>query len=160
MDHDANRANVIERTARIRRDSTHTDAELITRQLDTVDLIVGGATVRQVAAHYGLDMHTVRDDYHAGLNLLTDRSIDRSIALREEITLRQRALILANMPRAKAGDRISAQIVQNSDALLISLWGLRSLRADPPARRTTSELAEAVEAYLDGVTAGSLPPAR
>ena len=73
--------------------------------MDVVDLIVNGASLRQVARHFKIDTETARLHYTAGLARLIDTSVDRSLALREEVTARQRELILANMARAKAGDR-------------------------------------------------------
>lgn len=145
---------MFERTDIARKDAAGTEAEFVARQMDIVDLIVNGASLRQVADHYKIDWATARADYTAGLARLIDTSIDRSIALREEVTARQRALVLANMPRAKAGDRSSAAIIQAADNLLASIWGLRSLRIERPARPRSDALADAVSAYLDGVTAG------
>ena len=154
MDHETIRKSVKARTKDIRRktrESAATDAELITRQLDTVDLIVNGATVRQVAELFVRDMSDVTVDYHAGLALLIDKSIDRSIALREEITARQRSLVFANMPKARSGDRAAAQIVIAADGLLASIWGLRSLRIERPPRTGDPGIADAVGAYLEGL---------
>jgi len=157
LDHDAVRKSVHARTAEIRRKtrrSASTEAELRVRQLDTVDLIVGGATVRHVSEHFGRDVEDVRKDYAAGLALLVDKSVDRAVQLREEVTARQRALILANMPKAKAGNLQSAHIVAAADNLLASIWGLRSLRIDPPVREGDARLADAVEGYLAGLAEG------
>jgi hypothetical protein len=150
VDHDATRAAA---TVRVRgyRDDAETEAEDVARQFDVVDLIVNGATVKQVADHFLCSIATVRRDYAAGVEALRDRSIETTMALRDEITMRQRSLILANMPRARAGDRASALIVQGADALLASIWGLRSLRIEPPKRPRDPALAAAVEGYLEGL---------
>lgn len=153
MDHDKIRDATLERTDIARRDSASTEAELVARQMDVVDLVVNGASLRQVARHFAITGETARQDYAAGLARLVDTSIDRSIALREEVTARQRELILANMARAKAGDRHAAAIVQGADGLLASIWGLRALRTEPPPRPRDDALADAVSAYLDGITA-------
>jgi len=161
LDHDAVARSVHARTAEIRsthRKSASTEAEMRVRQLDTVDLIVGGATVRHVSEHFGRDMEDVRKDYHAGLALLIDRSVDRAIQLREEVTARQRALILANFPKAKAGNPQAASIVHACDNLLASIWGLRSLRIDPPIRDGDPTLADAVGAYLTGLADAAAKP--
>ena len=160
MDHEAVAGAVFERTDIARKDAAGTEAERIARQMDIVDLIVAGASLRQVAKHFKIDPEQARKDYAAGLAHLIDTSVDRSIALREEVTARQRELILANMARAKAGDRAAAAIVQGADGLLASIWGLRSLRIERPPRRGDERLADAVSAYLDGITAGASPPAR
>ena len=157
MDHDKTRAAVLERTDIARRDSSHTEAELVARQMDVVDLIVNGASLRQVSKHFKIEYEQARLDYAAGLRRLTDNSIDRSLAMREEVTARQRELILANMARAKAGDRSSAAIIQAADNLLASIWGLRSLRIDRPARRGDDALTDALSAYLAGI-ASATPP--
>lgn len=157
MDHDKIRASVMTRTAALR-DEAGTDAEVTARDFDIVDLIVNGASLRQCAKHYGIDLNTARAAYARGLAALVDSSIDRSIALREEVTARQRELILANMARAKAGDKSSAMIVQNADSLLASIWGLRSLRIEPPARPRDPAIADALDAYLRGITEGSSAP--
>ena len=128
-----------------------TDAELITRQLDTVDLIVAGATLRQVAKAHGVEMSQVRVDYAAGLEILRDKSVDRSLQLREEITARERRLVFANMTRAMAGDKTAAMIVQHADQVLASIWGLRSLRVETPAREPDPAIASALSAYLAGL---------
>lgn len=154
MAHDTVRKSVKARTKAIRRDareSAGTAAELISRQLDVVDLIVNGATVRQVAQLFKRDMGQIRIDYAEGLALLTDRSIDRSMALREEITARQRALVFANMPAARSGDRAAAQIINQADGLLASIWGLRSLRVEHPPRPGDPGISDAVTAYLAGL---------
>jgi len=159
MDHDKIRKSVNARTKAVRRktrESAGTEAELITRQLDVVDLIVNGATVRQVSTLHKRDMAEISRDYAAGLAMLRDHSIDASIALRDEITARQRALILANMPRARGGDRVSAQIVNQADGLLASIWGLRSLRVERPPRPGDPGISDAVAAYLVGL-ADSVP---
>jgi hypothetical protein len=150
---------VFERTDIARKDAAGTEAELVARQMDVVDLIVNGASLRQVARHFKITLNQARADYTAGLAHLIDTSIDRSIALREEVTARQRELILANMARAKAGDRAAASIVQQADGLLASIWGLRSLRIERP-RRGDNALSDAVAAYLDGITTGSATPNR
>jgi hypothetical protein len=152
VDHEAVRDAVFERTAAAR-DAAGTEAEYVARQMDVVDLIVNGASLTQVAKHFKIHPETARDDYTAGLARLVDTSIDRSIALREEVTARQRQLILANMARAKAGDKASAAIVQAADNLLASIWSLRSLRIEHTPRPRDSMLADAVSAYLDGITA-------
>lgn len=155
MDHEKLAGAVFERTDLARKDAAGTEAELVARQMDVVDLVVNGASLRQVARHFGIDPEQARRDYAAGLARLIDSSIDRSVALREEVTARQRELILANMPRAKAGDRAAASIVQQADGLLASIWGLRSLRIERPARPRDDALADAVSAYLDGITASA-----
>ena len=157
MDHDKTRAAVLDRTAHARRDSSETEADLVARQMDVVDLIVSGASLTQCARHFKIHIETVRDDYKAGLARLTDNSVDRSLALREEVTARQRELILANMARAKAGDRSSAAIIQAADNLLASIWGLRSLRIERPARPNDGVLGDAVSAYLAGIATGLSP---
>ena len=161
MDHVKVAGAVFERTDIARKDAAGTEAEYVARQMDVVDLIVNGASLTQVAKHYGIAVETARQDYTAGLARLTDTSIDRSIQLREEVTARQRELILANMARAKAGDRAAASIVQQADNLLAGIWGLRSLRVERPrARRNDDALTDAVSAYLDGILAASPPPGR
>lgn len=154
LDHGKVRDGVATRTEELRREAvTVTDAETISFQLDVVDLIVNGATVRQVANHYGCSMSEARAAYVAGLERLTDRSIERSMGMREEITARQRLLIFANMPRAKAGDRQAAQIVDNADQLLASIWAVRSLRVELPPRDPDPGIAAAMEGYLAGLAA-------
>lgn len=155
MDHDKLAGAVFERTDIARKDAAGTEAERIARQMDVVDLIVNGASLRQVARHFAINITTARADYAAGLAYLMDSSIDRSIALREEVTLRQKELILANMARAKAGDKSSAAIVQSADNLLASIWGLRSLRIERPARPRDDALADAVSAYLVGIASSA-----
>ena len=169
MDHEAIRASATERIDDLRAelaadlaadptlDRAMSDAELVTRRLDIVDLIVHGASLRQVAKHFKISHELVRIDYAAGLELLRDRSVDRSLQLREEITARERALIFANIERAKAGDKSSAMIVQHADQVLASIWGLRSLRVETPAREGDPQLADAVTAYLHGLAAAALP---
>jgi hypothetical protein len=157
VDHAKLRGAVFERTDIARKDAAGTEAERVARQMDVVDLIVNGASLPQVARHYKIDLERARDDYVAGLARLVDTSIDRSLALREEVTARQRLLIFENMPRARVGDRTAAAIVQNADSLLASIWGLRSLRIDRPARPGSDPLSDAVSAYLDGITAASRP---
>ena len=162
VDHEAVRGAVFERTDIARKDAAGTEAEMTALEMDIVDLVVNGASLRQVAKHFKIDPETARLHYAAGLARLIDTSIDRSVALREEVTARQRELILANMSRAKAGDKASAAIVQSADNLLASIWGLRSLRIERPRPRRASgdHLADAVSAYLDGITAASPPPTR
>ena len=107
MDHAVVAKGVHTRTARIRRASAKTEAERVDRQMDVVDLIVSGATVRQAAKHFGCTMESVRQDYAAGLDLLRDKSIDYSIALHDEVTARQRSIIMANIvpPEPETGPR-------------------------------------------------------
>lgn len=157
MDHAKLREAVERRTATMR-DSCGTAAEATAMDFDIVDLIVNGASLRQVAKHFGIDHNAARLAYARGLAALVDGSVERSIALREEVTARQRELILANMARAKAGDAKSAQIVQNADSLLASIWGLRSLRIEPPARPRDAAITDAVEAYLEGVASTGTRP--
>jgi DNA-binding CsgD family transcriptional regulator len=152
MDHVKLADATYERTDLARKDAAGTEAEATALEMDVVDLIVAGASLTQVAKHFKIDRETARDHYTAGLERLMDTSIDRSIALREEVTARQRELILANMARAKAGDRASALIVQGADNLLASIWGLRSLRVERPhVRRSDGALSDALDAYLSGI---------
>ena len=43
---------MFERTDIARKDAAGTEAEYVARQMDVVDLIVAGASLRQVATHY------------------------------------------------------------------------------------------------------------
>lgn len=127
--------------------------ELTQRTLDTVDLVVQGVSLRAIAERHGLQIREVREDYLAGMKVLSDRSIEATLALREEITMRQRLLIASNMKKARDGDRSAAAIVQRADEMLIWIHGLRSVtekRAEIPADPL---ITEAVEAYLAGVAA-------
>jgi hypothetical protein len=151
MDHAVVDSEFATRIADLRRKAA-TEAEDVAHVFEVVDLIVSGATLRQVAEHYKCTLDTVRADYQLGLSLLIDRSVDRSMALREEITARQRALIFANMVSARAGDKNAAAIVNRADALLASIWGLRSLRVEAPPRRGDPTIAAALEGYLTGLT--------
>jgi hypothetical protein len=132
-------------------DTVHAAAALDTFPLDVVDLVVNGATIRQVSEHFKVPYKTARSAYMEGLQQVTDRSIDRTIAMREEITARQRILIFSNMARARAGDRAAAQIVARADALLASVWGLRSIRIELPDRPPDPQIAAAMEGYLSGL---------
>jgi hypothetical protein len=152
MDMTATRTGALERSAKLREiDETWTEAERISMRFDIVDLIVNGASLRQVAAHFDITPPEARNEYRAGIDMLRDRSIDASMDLRDEVTMRQRELILSNMARAKAGDVKAATIVQKADDMLTSIWGLRSLRIDPPRRPPDPGIAAAMEGYLAGL---------
>lgn len=142
------RESVYARTAELR---TITEAEDVAFQLDVVDLIVGGASMRQIAETYSTTLKAIRVAYRCGLERLVDKSADRSMMLREEITARQRSLVLANLARAKLGDRNAAVIVQKADALLASIWGLRSLRVDVLPPPGDPAIAAALDGYLAGL---------
>lgn len=128
-----------------------TSAELEQRQLDTVDLVVQGIPLRAIAKKHGCSLGQVHADYGAGMKKLADRSMDAIVALRDEITLRQKSLIAANMPAARAGDKSAALIVQRADELLTSVWGLRSLKVTMAEVPRDPMIAEALEAYLTGI---------
>lgn len=128
-----------------------TSVELSRRVLDTVDLVVQGFSLRSIADRHKIDWAQARDDYFAGMRALNDRSMDATLALRDEVTARERVLIASNMTRARAGDKGAATIVQRADELLVSIWGLRSIRVDLPEPDHDPMLAEAMEAYLEGV---------
>jgi hypothetical protein len=132
------------------RSKAGTTAALVKRRLDTVDLIIQGATLRQVGELHHLAIEAVRFDYFAGLEMVTDRSIKATIALRDEVTMRQRLLIMANMKRALDGDKGAATIIQRADELLVSIWGLRAIKPDFELP-SDPMLTEALEAYLVGV---------
>ncbi len=133
--------------------ATETDAEVVARQFAIVDLVVAGASIRQAADHFKLSTATCRREYEQGVEILRDRSIDQAKYLRDEITMRQRTLIFANMSKARAGDRAAAQIIHNADSLIASVWGLRSLRVDMEPRRGDPGIAAALEGYLVGLEA-------
>jgi hypothetical protein len=67
--------------------------------------------------------------------------------------MREKRLIMANMPLALAGDKEAAKTVQQADNILIGLWGLRSARLEVTHRKAddASPLNLALTAYLDGV---------
>jgi hypothetical protein len=125
-----------------------TPAALITRRLDTVDLIVQGASLRQVAERHEVDYFTARNDYYEGLAMLSDRTAKAVVAMRDEVTMRQKALIFANMKLAQMGDSKAATVVQNADSMLVSLWGLRSVRLEAAAT-PDSPLREALNTYRE-----------
>lgn len=126
------------------------DEKLIRRKLDTFDLVVQGATIRQVAERHGIHYSEARQDYLDAIAMLNERTMESVAAMRDEITARQRTLILANMPRARAGDDKAANIVQRADNLLVGLWGLRTARLDVTVKRSDT-LDDALSAYLQGV---------
>jgi hypothetical protein len=132
MDMTATRTGALERSAKLREiDETWTEAERISMRFDIVDLIVNGASLRQVAAHFDITPPEARNEYR--------------------VTMRHRELLLSNMARAKAGDVKAATIVQKADDMLTSIWGLRSLRIDPPRRPPDPGIAAAMEGYLAGL---------
>jgi hypothetical protein len=135
--------------------ATETDAEVVTRQFAIVDFIVAGASLRQTATHFKLSVAECRREYQAGVEILRDRSIDSALTLRDEITARQRSLIFANMSKARAGDRPAATIIHNADALLASIWGLRTLRVEMAPRPKDPGIAAAMEGYLAGIEAAT-----
>ena len=128
-----------------------TTMELSKRVCDTVDLVVQGFTLRAIADRHKIDWRQARADYLTGVQLLADRSLEATLALRDEVTMRQRVLIASNMPRARAGDLKAAMIVQRADDILISIHGLRSIKVDMPEPDPDPLIAEAMEAYLEGV---------
>lgn len=136
---------------------TETDAEATVRQFAIVDLIVAGASLRQAATHFKLPFSTVRNEYEEGVAVLRDRSIDQAAMLRDEITMRQRTLIFANMSKARAGDRAAAAIIHAADSLLASIWGLRSLRVEMVPRERDPGIAAAMEAFLVGIDEAASP---
>lgn len=153
MDHDAVADVTAIRIAKTKAiEDTWTDAERHAMRFFIVELVVNGGTIQQAADHFAISHSYARSEYQAGLAEMRERTIDEATDLRDEVTLRQRELILSNMPRAKAGDRSAAQIVQNADLLLAGLWGLRSLPVARKRRPATPAIAEAVEAYVQGVT--------
>ena len=161
VDHDATRRAVTTRTARVRRKSAKTEADKIARQMDTVNMIVSGATLRQCATTFKTSMENVRLDYAAGLERLRDSSIDYSIQLRDEVTARQRSLILANIVRARAGDKTAAIIVNQADQLLASIWGLRYIKIAHIAPTAKDPgITEAIGAYLQGLADSASVPAK
>lgn len=131
---------------RVRR--AETTMELTQRRLDTVDLIIQGATLRQVADRHGLMVEEVREDYRIAMNALNDRSADRVLDMREEITARQRAMVLANMAQARMGDVKAAAIVQRSDQILCDVWGLRYIRPAMEDVPRDPTIAAALSVYL------------
>ena len=154
MDLTAVRALSLERTARYREiEDTYTEADKMALRFAIVDLVVNGATLRQIGTTYKISPEEARQEYHRGLAMLNERSIDDALAMRDEVTARQKALILANLPKAKAGDLKAAMIVQKADDLLTSIWGLRSLKIDVPRRPGDAGIADSVEAYLASIIA-------
>jgi len=135
-----------------------TGAGLQKRRFDTVDLVIQGFTLRQIAEHHKLDYPTAREDYLAGMALLRDHSLEATKALCDEVTARQRMLIASNMARARAGDVKAATIVQRADEMLISIWGLRSLKVEMTEIPSDPNIAVAMEAYLTGIA--EKPPKR
>jgi hypothetical protein len=123
-----------------------TSAELMQRRLDTVDLIVMGATIRQVAERHDISYIEARDDYFKGMAILNDRTAEAVVAMRDEVTTRQKALIRANMPAAMKGDEKAARIVQSADNMIAGLWGLRSARLEVTHKRDDT-LASAMNEY-------------
>jgi hypothetical protein len=130
-----------------------TDAELWQRRLTTVELVVMGASIRQVAERHDVDYQTARDDYFTGLAAVNDRTSDAVIAMRDEVTMRERSLILAMMPLAKAGDTKAAGVIQRADDMIAGLWGLRSARLDVTVR--PSSLQDALNSYLEAAVEAS-----
>jgi hypothetical protein len=152
MDTAVTRTAALARSARLREiDDTWTEAERTSMRFDIVDLVIAGASLRQVAKHFDITPPEARQEYRAGLDMLKDRSVDAAMDLRDEVTERQRALIMANLARAKSGDVKSAQIVQKADDLLTSIWGLRSLTIDRPPKPKDPLIASAMEGYLAGL---------
>jgi hypothetical protein len=129
-----------------------TSVELQQRRFDTVDLVIQGFSLRQIGEHHGLNVSDVRRDYLIGMETLRDHSIEATKALRDEVTARQRLLIASNMAKARAGDVRAATIVQRADEMLVSIWGLRSLRVEIPDPEPDPDIAVALEAYLTGIT--------
>lgn len=129
-----------------------TSVELSQRQLDTVELVVQGVSLRAIAERHGLKYREVREDYLNGMRIINDRSIEATLALRDEVTMRQRLLIFSNMPKARAGDRAAAAIVQRADEMLMSIWGLRSVKIEKAEIPADPVIAAAMDAYLTGIT--------
>ena len=131
------------------------DAELVQRRLDTVDLVVMGATIRQVADRHDVDYYTARDDYMRGMEMLNERTARSVAAMRDEVTMRQKAIIMAMLPEAKKGDTKAAGVVQRADDILAGLWGLRSARLeieDVTMRQSGNDsLQAALDEYLEQV---------
>lgn len=127
------------------------DAEIIERRLTTVDLVVMGATIRQVAERHDVDYFTAREDYLEGMRLVNERTMEAVVAMRDEVTMRQKALIRTNMPLAMKGDEKAARIVQSADNMLTGLWGLRSAKIEITHRQEDSSLSDALDAYLNAV---------
>jgi DNA-binding CsgD family transcriptional regulator len=144
---------MITRDPRGVRDPSSCEAELAARCYDVYELMVNGATIRQVADHFGISRSLVQADLARVAVEMNAQGHERALVLREEIIARQRALIFANMPRAKAGDKTSAQIVQHADALIATVAGLRYLRPmeplEPPV--ADSPISDAVAAYVKGI---------
>ena len=129
--------------------STDTGAELVQRRLDIVEMVVNGATIRQCADEFDIDYKTARTDYFAGLRLVNARTADDVAAMRDEITLRQKKIIMAHLPLAVAGDVKSAGVVARCDEMLAGLWGVRSIRLEQERRDT--HLDEATRAYVNAI---------
>lgn len=138
-------------TARARKERAETTLELNQRRLDTVDLIIQGATLRQVAERHGIGLTEAREDYQVAMRLLNEHAVDRVLDMREEITGRQRTLILANMSKARMGDVKAATIVQRADQMLADIWGLRYIRPDPTEVPRDPMIAAALAVYLEKV---------
>ena len=138
-------------TARLRKEKAETTLELDQRRLDTVDLIIQGATLRQVADRHGLSLTEVKEDYQIAMRLLNEQSGDRVLDMREEITARQRTLILANMSKARAGDLKAATVVQRADQMLSDIWGLRYIRPEPTEAPHDPMIAAALTVYLEKI---------
>jgi transposase-like protein len=113
--------------------------------------MVNGASVNQIAKHFGISRTLVRSDIQHVVEELNARDLDRVLAIREEIVARQRELIFANMPRARIGDKAAATIIQNAENIIASVTGVRYLRPDPPPHATDPTLAAALEAYTTGI---------
>ena len=135
------------------RDPAPTDHAMIERMYGVFELMVNGASINQIATHYGISHNLVRSDIRHVTEELNEREADRLLAIREEILARQRVLIFSNMARARAGDRAAAAIIQNADALIANVCGIRYLRpATPPHPIVDTTLAAALDAYTTGIT--------
>lgn len=104
-------------------------AALEVRRREILAMVVSGVPLSQIAERYGLDISTISRDYRHAAKLYGPPE-DEVQAWREEISERQRSIIMGHITAARAGDPKAAAVVQRSDSLLSDIWGLKIVKVD------------------------------